>query len=205
MNCTVLLSANNSNKTTETISSLLQNSIKPKYICILQNKDTDEQQLEITKVFTRSCCDKGTYSEEFTSEYTIAKKENSEYTIVSIMGKDKNITELKNIAIEYIDSDSNIFITATSGSTYEENYIQKYVEALSIENTGACYSDYIESDKYVYLSSLYPNINHNVPIKEIGFINLNNSVKYENENINLIQRLYAVSIVRHIPEALFKI
>jgi hypothetical protein len=205
VNCTILLSSNNSGKTTETISSLLQNSIKPKYICVLQNKDTDEKQAEITKVFTRNCCDKGLYSEEFTPEYTITKKENPEYTIIIITGKNKTIVELKNIAIEYIDSDSNMFITATSGSVYEETYIQKHLEALSIENTGACYSDYIENEKYIYLSSLYPNINHGVAIKEIGFVNLNNSLKYEYENINLIQYLYSVSIIRHIPEALFKI
>lgn len=203
MSCAILMSVEFDSDIVTTIESLLSNSIKPSHIFILLPKGTKEKIFDVAKAFTKSCCDSGQYSEEYTNDYYLIKKVTKDCTFVIIQSDTQNIFDLKNVAIEEVENHIDYFITAQAGSIYRDNYIDSNIEKLKIPNTGACYSDYIEDKKYIYLSCLYPTLQHNVPIKDIGVSNKNGQVRFKSSNLDLIKELYVKSIIRHIPQALF--
>lgn len=203
MSCAVLMSVISDSNMATTLESLLNNSIKPNYIFALLPKETSEKNLEVAKVFTKSCCETGQYSEEYSSDYLVIKKVGKDYTFIIIHSETQNIFELQNIAIEEVEDHIDYFITAETGSVYSKEYISSNISKLSIANTGACYSDYIENKKYIYLTSLHPSLSYEVPIKDIGISNKNGPIRFNKSNSDLIKQLYTKSIIRHIPEALF--
>lgn len=204
MNCGVILTTTNGKNIVDSMVSILENTIKPKAICILANKNTDKKQLEISKSFLKSCCDNNSYSEEFTKDGVIIKNENSNGAVILFIFDNKSPTELKNMALEYIYDSIDCIFTITSGTIYFNNFIEEMSAKLKIENTGCVYSDYIINNKIKHLSYFHPMLNHQVEVKEIGFNKTENSNSiFKTDEFQLLSDFYNRSIVRHIAEPLF--
>ena len=204
MNTSVILVVSNNQKNiVQSVVSVLEGTVKPENLCIVFNNTTTDNQWETSKAFFRSCCGGG-YDEEYTNDATIITKKDYGLTLTGIKLNKLFDQELKNYAVNYLYDNTDIFFTLSAGSEYKPNFIERSLEYLKDNMIGGCYSDYIENQKYICLSSMKIGLDHQVPVKEFGFKKaLAARTPFKTDNFNLLTELYTKSVIRHIPEALF--
>jgi hypothetical protein len=155
------------------------------------------------KSFLKSCCDNGDYKEDVNKDYTIYTKIKENFKIVYIVLKNYANAEISKFAFEYLQNETDVYITANSNNLYQDRFIEKHINKHNSPFVGAVYSDYIRNGKYVYLSSIHPLIGHQI---EIGDVSFNNGITKDLKIGNvaeIINIAYSRSLVRHIPEAIF--
>lgn len=199
----VLYLDNNTENPVSSIVSLLENTVKPNIFCIITTDQVSDKTNEIMKSFLKSCCDNGDYKEEFNQDYTIYTKIKDSFKIVYIVLKNYTGPDINKFAFEYLESDTDVYITANSNNLYQDKFIQKHIEKHDNGFVGAVYSDYIRNGKYLYLSSIHPLIAHQIEIGDLSF----NSTLVKDLKIGnvaeIINVAYSRSLVRHIAEAIF--
>jgi hypothetical protein len=193
----------NTENPVSSIVSLLENTVKPNIFCIITNDQITNKTNEIMKSFLKSCCDNGDYKEEVSKDYTIYTKIKDNFKIVYIVLKNYTNSEISKFAFEYLQNETDVYITANSNNLYQDRFIEKHINKHDSPFVGAVYSDYIRNGKYVYLSSIHPLIGHQI---EIGDVSFNNGITKDLKMGNvaeIINIAYSRSLVRHIPEAIF--
>lgn len=199
----VLYLDSNTENPVSSIVSLLENTVKPNIFCIITTDQVSDKTNEIMKSFLKSCCDNGDYKEEFSQDYTISTKIKDNFKIVYIVLKNYSGSDISKFAFEYLENDTDIYITANSNNLYQDKFIEKHIKKHDNPFVGAVYSDYIRNGKYTYLSSIHPLIGHQI---EIGDVSFNSSITKDLKIGNIAEIIniaYSKSLVKHIPEAIF--
>lgn len=202
MNSTVILVVDNDKSAIASITSVLESKIKPTNLCIAINDLANDNTKAVVNSFLKSCCDGSRYVEEIQKDYIMSKKLGSDINVFSVISKEPIFYGYKNI----LDK-TDIFITMSGTTRFTENYIEKILSKFD-DVTGLVYTDYLNSNKRIYLESLNPfSFSATVEnIKEVAF-----SKRVLNEipksfNIKpIIGSAYQKSLVKHIPEALYAI
>jgi hypothetical protein len=198
----ILTVSNNQKNIVQSVVSVLESTIRPDNLCLVFSSATDSQW-ETSKAFFKSCCSGG-YDEEYTNDATIISKKDHGLNLIGIKLNKLFDKELKNYGVNYLYNSTDVFFTLTAGTEYKPNFIETCMRHLEEDMVGACYSDYIENNKYSYLSSMKIGLDHQIPVKEIAFKKaVSANTPFKTDNFNVLAEFYARSVIRHIPEALF--
>jgi hypothetical protein len=187
----------------ESITSVLNNNVHPSNLCIITHESTGGKKIAAIDAFFKSCCGESS-SEEVTAKYKMNKTIFSDVSLYKITIKEKFGQHPVCYLPDSIYDNTDIFLTMTEGIKYKPNFVEKYVEALEDMAFGAVYSDYILNDNYTFLSSMHIMMREKIEAIDIGFKRLfvdKNDAPFFNKD--LMYKIYARSIIGHIPEALF--
>lgn len=181
----------------KTIVSLEENSIRPDKYILLLNENTSEENKNIAKSLSETCCGKEAQS-YVDKEYVISSKDN--FTVIKV--KDKSMG-LNYITLNLLD-DIDIIFTATSGTVFNSQYIEQVLSNFIDENIGLVYSDYSHNGSTVYLQYVQAMLANSINIKEVA---VRKSIIKDNpfiENIfDFVMGIFSSTIIRHIPEELY--
>lgn len=181
------------------IVSLEENSVKPDNYIILVNSNTSDANRNISQSLSGSCCGQTTVLRE-DQGYAIFTKDN----FIIIEKNTASNTDLMNYAKSILPEDIEIVFTATSGSIYSKDYIEKVMEKFNDSSIGLVYSDYITDGHPVHLQYIQPMLSSQINIKEFAVrksLLLQNLFK--SNSFDFVMDLFSVSIIRHIPEELY--
>lgn len=199
MKSTILLAITENQPSLKTIGGIIESNSD---VVIITNKSLDDNNKGVISAFLKSCCDGGVYTEEKSDTYEMQKKEINGRIIAHLMVSYSSYKDMMNFAVSKFVSD--IYITASVPSLYSDNYVQKYKDALSDPSVGAVYSDYFENDKPIFLQSMNPMLQSQIRVRDIGFKRNLSPSPFQPDNASIIKLAYQKSIIRHIPEQLFK-
>jgi hypothetical protein len=185
----------------KTIVSLEENSVKPDNYIILVNSNTSDANQSISKSLSGNCCGQTTVSRE-DQGYTISTKNN----FIVVEKNTASNVDIMNYAKSILPEDTEIVFTATSGSIYSKNYIERVIEKFNDSSIGLVYSDYISDGHPVHLQYIQPMLSSQINIKEFAVrktLLLENLFKIN--SFDFVMDLFSVSIICHIPEELYVI
>lgn len=181
----------------KTIVSLEENSVRPDKYVLLLNKATSEENGNIAKSLSGSCC--GKEAQNYTSgEYDISVKDN--FLVTKITDKARAIDYLTSNILDDID----IVFTATSGTVFDSKYIEKVLTQFEDENVGLVYSDYFSDGVTSYLQYIQPMLTAPINIKEVAVRRSTLLVRqFKNKAFDFAMDVFTGAIIRHIPEELY--
>lgn len=187
----------------DSITSVLNNDVYPSNLCIVTHESIDGNKIAAIDAFFKSCCGEQS-SQEVATKYKMNKTVLSDISLYKITIKEKFGQHPVCYLPDEIYNNTDIFLTITEGIKYKTNFIEQHVKALSDPAIGAAYSDYILNDNYTFLSSLHIMMREKIEAIDISFkksfIDKTDAPFF---NKDLLYKIYGMSIVAHIPEALF--
>ena len=205
MKSTVILPIEDSKDFLKSVLSVVDNTVKPTNICMISNGAISESSADIINVFFNSCCSQSQVIYEQFKDYSIKKISHNNVNYIYIKTVDTlDVKALQVFAIQKMYSQTDIYMTLSSGSAYMSNFIEKTLKKFEDKLTGIVYSDYITNGQYQYLSTIHQLVNYFIPIKEISFSKeVINKESFIVEPMDLIRNAFNKALVRYIPEALF--
>lgn len=198
MKTVFLISIENQNLA-KTIVSLEENSTKvDKYILLVNNKTCDNNR-NIVKSLSGSCCgnEAKTYEDQ---GYEISIKDN----FVTVQNNNAKLVNLMNYAKSNLIDNDDIIFTATSGTVFDKQYVEKILTKFKDQSVGLVYSDYLENGNPVYLQYIQPMLQSPIKVKELAVRrSLLSELIFKDNNFNFMMDLFNISIIRHIPEEIY--
>lgn len=205
MKSTVILPIEDSKDFLKSIMSVVENTVKPTNICLISNNMISKSSIDILNVFFNSCCNQSNISYEQFKDYSIKKVTYNGINYIYIQTSEPlDLKSLQVFGIQKMYSQTDIYMTLSSGSLYMSNFIEKTLKKFEDRLTGIVYSDYISNEQYQYLSTIHQLVNYFIPIKEISFSKeVINKDSVAIDPMELIRNAFDKALVRYIPEALF--
>jgi len=183
----------------KTIVSLEENSVRPDKYVLMITKDTSEENKNIAKSLSGSCC--GKEAQSYTIDnYEISTKEN--FSVIKIADKVEGLNYITSNLLE----DSDIIFTATSGEVFDSQYVQRILSSFEDDNVGLVYTDYLIDGIGVHLQYVQPMLATSIDVKEIAARRSSLTGKpYKKSMFEFVMSIFSSAIIRHIPEELYAI
>lgn len=201
MRTTVIITdPSNSGNLSRSLVSLLESSSKPTNVCMVFGSNVTDNQWATAKAIMSGCCGSEPPQEQILADATVVKNNKYEINFYAIKINKLFEHELKNYAINLLKSNTDIFFTLSSGSAYDKDLIDKFLNQFKTPIINAVYSDYFEGPKEKFLQSFNSMMTGNIPVKDVAF--RNNGLLFKTDNFTLLTEVYSNGIIKHIPEFL---
>ncbi len=196
---TVFLISTEKDGLVKTVVSLEENSVKANKYIVLVNNKTSEQNKQIVKSLSGKCCGKNPQ-----------RYENEGYEVITvdnfIIVQNDNVSglDLMNYSRSNLVNEYDIIFTATSGTVFSKEYIEKFMNKFSDESIGLVYSDYLDNGIPVYLQYIQPMLSSPIKIKEFAVRkSIAAEIPFKYNSFDFTMDLFNISIIRHIPEEIY--